>query len=145
MLKNYRPISNLPFLSKIFEKVVLHQLLAHLQENLCNPFQSDHRTGNSTETALLLVVNDLLCVCVCVLCLCVCVLCVCVCVVCVCVCCVCVRCVCVRVRVCVCVCVRVCVCVCACACVCARAHVREQKQKHVYCVRHYLCCIKCKT
>ena len=29
------------FVSKILEKVVLHQLLAHLQENnLCNPFQS---------------------------------------------------------------------------------------------------------
>ena len=38
VLKNYRPISNLPFLSKILEKVVLHKLLAHLQENnLCNP------------------------------------------------------------------------------------------------------------
>ncbi|WP_419591906.1 hypothetical protein, partial [Thiolapillus sp.] len=31
LLKNYRPISNLPFLSKILEKVVLHKLLSHLQ------------------------------------------------------------------------------------------------------------------
>ena len=54
VLKNYSPISNLPFLSKIGEKVVLHKLLAHLQENnLCNPFQSAYRTGHSTETALL--------------------------------------------------------------------------------------------
>ena len=62
ILKNYRPvISNLPFLSKILEKVVLHKLLAHLQENnLCNPFQSAYRTGHSTETTLLHVVNDLL-------------------------------------------------------------------------------------
>ena len=41
VLKNYRPISNLPFLSKFLKKVVLHKLLAHLQENNhCNPFQS---------------------------------------------------------------------------------------------------------
>ena len=40
LLKNYRPISNLPFLSKILEKVVLHKLLSHLQENnITNPFQ----------------------------------------------------------------------------------------------------------
>ena len=36
-----RPISNLPFLSKRLEKVVLHKLLSHLQEyNLSNPFRS---------------------------------------------------------------------------------------------------------
>ena len=41
LLKNYRPVSNLPFLSKILEKVVLHKLLSHLQENNpSNPFQS---------------------------------------------------------------------------------------------------------
>ena len=59
--KTYHPVSNLPFLSKILEKVILHKLLAHLQENnLCNPFQSAYRTRNSTETALLHIVNDLL-------------------------------------------------------------------------------------
>ena len=61
LLKNYRPISNLPFLSKILEKVVLHKLLSHLQENnLSNPFQSAYRSGCSTETVLLRIVNDIL-------------------------------------------------------------------------------------
>ena len=54
-------LSNLSFLSKILEKVVLHKPLAHLQDNnLCSPFQSADRTGHSTETALPRVVNDLL-------------------------------------------------------------------------------------
>ena len=61
LLKNYRPISNLPFLSKILEKVVLHKLLSHLQENnLSNPFQSAYWAGHSTETVLLRTVNDIL-------------------------------------------------------------------------------------
>ena len=60
-LKNYRPVSNLPFLSKITEKVVLKQLLQHLQNNhLLEPFQSAYRTGHNTETALLSVMNGLL-------------------------------------------------------------------------------------
>ena len=54
LLKNYRPISNLPFLSKILEKVILHKLLSHFQENnLSNPFQSAYQAGHSTETVLL--------------------------------------------------------------------------------------------
>ena len=61
LLKNYCPISNLPFLSRIPEKVVLHKFLSHLQENnLSNPFQSAYRTGHSTETVLLRIVNDIL-------------------------------------------------------------------------------------
>ena len=61
LLKNYRPISNLPFLSRILEKVVLHKLLSNLQEsNLSNPFQSAYRAGHSTETVLLHIVNDIL-------------------------------------------------------------------------------------
>ena len=61
LLKNYHPISNLSFLSKILEKVILHKLFAHLQaNNLSNPFQSAYRVGHSTETVLLHVVNDIL-------------------------------------------------------------------------------------
>ena len=61
LLKNYHPISNLPFMSKILEKVGLHKLLSRLQEkNLSNPFQSAYRAGYSTETVLLRIVNDIL-------------------------------------------------------------------------------------
>ena len=41
--------------------VVLHQILAHLQEkNFYDPFQSAYHTGRSTETTPLRVVDDLL-------------------------------------------------------------------------------------
>ena len=60
-LKNFRPVSNLPFISKILEKVVLTQLQKHLSENdLLEIRQSAYRKNHSTETALLCVVDGLL-------------------------------------------------------------------------------------
>ena len=61
VLGNYRPVSNLPYLSKILERAVAHQLQAHLDTNgLHVTFQSAYRRGHSTETALLRILNDLL-------------------------------------------------------------------------------------
>ena len=59
ILKNYRPVSNLSFLSKVIEKVVASRLVDHMTENnLMDPMQSAYRKGHSTETALLRLHND---------------------------------------------------------------------------------------
>ena len=61
VLKNYRPVSNLGFVSKVIEKVVASQLTSYLDNhNLAEPCQSAYRKGHSTETALLCVQNDII-------------------------------------------------------------------------------------
>ena len=51
MLKNYRPVSNLSFLSKVIEKVISIRILGHiLDNNIVDSFQSAYRAGHSCET-----------------------------------------------------------------------------------------------
>ena len=56
---NYRPISNLPFLAKILEKVVFKQISNFIKNsNILETFQSVCREHHSTET-LIKVLNDI--------------------------------------------------------------------------------------
>ena len=53
VLKHYRPVANLPFISKLIEKCASSQVLAHVDNhNLAEPMQSAYKQLHSTETAL---------------------------------------------------------------------------------------------
>ena len=59
---NFRPVLNLPFLSKVREKCALTQLEDHCQKNTpILDYQSAYREYYTCETALAKLVNDLLC------------------------------------------------------------------------------------
>ena len=59
-LKNYRPVSNLSFISKTLERVVSKQLSAYLAENgIHDKFQSAYKPSHSVETAMLRIKSDM--------------------------------------------------------------------------------------
>ena len=59
--KNYRPVSNLSFISKLIEKAALKQFLDHCNDNSLLPdYQSAYRKGFSCETSVIKLVNDIL-------------------------------------------------------------------------------------
>ena len=62
LFSSFWPISNLSFVSKATEKVVATRLDSYLKDaDFTELFQSAYKAGYSTETALILVQNDILC------------------------------------------------------------------------------------
>ena len=60
-LKNFRPVSLLPFVSKLTERVVHARINTHLTENgLHNPSQYGYKKNHSCETLLLKLIDDIL-------------------------------------------------------------------------------------
>ena len=58
---NYRPVSNLAFLSKVIERVVAQRLNSHMDlNNMHEAMQSAYIKHHSTETALLYIQNNIL-------------------------------------------------------------------------------------
>ena len=61
LIKNYRPISVLPVISKVFETVICDQLNEYFtSNNLFSPQQYGFRNNSSTELAALELIDRLL-------------------------------------------------------------------------------------
>ena len=61
IFQNYRPVSNLNFISKLLESAVLLQIQEHMYNpNLLPQYQSSYQVNFSTETLLLKLIDDIL-------------------------------------------------------------------------------------
>ena len=59
-LSNYRPISNLCFISKLVERIAADQITSHMHKNDLFPvYQSAYRQFHSTETMLCRITFDI--------------------------------------------------------------------------------------
>ena len=56
LMKNYRPISLIPIISKIYERNMYHQILLYIEKNL-SPYLFGYRKGHSTEECLLVMIE----------------------------------------------------------------------------------------
>ena len=60
ILKNYRPVSNLSYISKLIQKAVARQINEHIaHEGISSENQSAYRVFHSSEIALLKMQNDI--------------------------------------------------------------------------------------
>ena len=60
-LKNYRPVSNLSYISKLIEKAAGIQITKHMRKNQTSEvMQSAYKENHSTETAIIWIFNKLL-------------------------------------------------------------------------------------
>ena len=57
--KDFRPVSILPLFSKVYEKVILYQLLPYIEQKIYNETQSGFRKGHSTATLLMKFRDDI--------------------------------------------------------------------------------------
>ena len=59
--KNYRPVSNVPYIGKLIEKAAVKEIDNHLTANkLHEPLQSAYTINHNIEIALLKVTNNIL-------------------------------------------------------------------------------------
>ena len=60
LIKNFRPVSNIAFMSKVIEKVIAFQLHSHMTwHRMFEELQSAYKT-HSTETTLVKLFNDIM-------------------------------------------------------------------------------------